>query len=251
MYITFSQILNGIAKDLVKLGGKSVSKLVTAEEKQLKLFKAVALVTGLKNSFKGIGYLIGAALLTAKCGSQLPCFTCVSHLVRPAVGPASCRLHAPGRRAQPTAAMLAAGADHSAHACSYYAAIAVMLALVVVAFPFAWFGLEWQLGRTGAKNVRLQQVFSMNRNICVLSIARFFLFGSRDLWFEVTLPYFLRSSASGIGWSRLLVGVFLAVRCPTPGNSLRVLACWATAAGLGLGQLPYHAAVPAVVPSSM
>lgn len=58
--------MNGIAKDLVKLGGKSVSKLVTAEEKQLKLFKLVAYVTGFKNSFKGIGYLLGAALLTAK-----------------------------------------------------------------------------------------------------------------------------------------------------------------------------------------
>ena len=66
VYITVSQVLNGIAKDLVKLGGKSVTKLVTPEEKQMKLFKLVALVTGFKNSFKGVGYLIGAALLTAK-----------------------------------------------------------------------------------------------------------------------------------------------------------------------------------------
>ena len=66
VYITVSQVLNGIAKDLVKLGGKSVTKLVTPEEKQLKLFKLVALVTGFKNSFKGVGYLVGAALLTFK-----------------------------------------------------------------------------------------------------------------------------------------------------------------------------------------
>jgi len=66
VYITFSQVLNGIAKDLVKLGGKSTSKLVSDEEKQLKLFKLVALVTGFKNSFKGVGYLLGAALLSAR-----------------------------------------------------------------------------------------------------------------------------------------------------------------------------------------
>jgi hypothetical protein len=36
------------------------------------------------------------------------------------------------------------------------------------------------------------------------------LFASRDLWFEVTLPYFLRDPASGIGWSRVAVGGFLA-----------------------------------------
>ena len=66
VYITISQVLNGIAKDLVKLGGKSVTKLVTPEEKQLRLFRLVSLVTGVKNSFKGVGYLVGAALLTAK-----------------------------------------------------------------------------------------------------------------------------------------------------------------------------------------
>ena len=87
-----------------------------------------------------------------------------------------------------------------------------MLVLVAVALPFAIFGLEYQLGRMERKNITFRQVFAMNYNICTLSIARFFLFASRDLWFEVTLPYFLRSKASGIGWSRLLVGVFLAVR---------------------------------------
>ena len=52
---------------------------------------------------------------------------------------------------------------------------------------------------------------SNSHNINVLSLSRVFLFGSRDLWFEVTLPFFLRSTASGIGWSRPLVGAFLAI----------------------------------------
>ena len=64
--ITVAQVLNGIAKDLTKLGGKSVAKLVTPGERQLRLFKLVALITGFKNSFKGLGYLLGAVLLTVK-----------------------------------------------------------------------------------------------------------------------------------------------------------------------------------------
>jgi len=48
-------------------------------------------------------------------------------------------------------------------------------------------------------------------NINVLSLSRVFLFGSRDLWFEIPLPFFLRDPASGIGWSRTLTGAFLAI----------------------------------------
>ena len=33
-YVTVAQMLCGIAKDLVKLGGKTVTKLVTPDEKQ-------------------------------------------------------------------------------------------------------------------------------------------------------------------------------------------------------------------------
>ena len=85
-----------------------------------------------------------------------------------------------------------------------------MLALVGVALPFAVFGLDWELGRMEKKNATFRQAFVVNHNVSSLSVARFFLFASRDLWFEVTLPYFLRSPA-GLDWSRLLVGVFLAV----------------------------------------
>ncbi len=48
-------------------------------------------------------------------------------------------------------------------------------------------------------------------NINILSLSRVFLFGARDLWFEVPLPFFLRSADSGIGWSRSATGAFLAV----------------------------------------
>ena len=54
-------------------------------------------------------------------------------------------------------------------------------------------------------------------NINILSLSRVFLFGARDVWFEVPLPFFLRDAASGLGWSRSLTGAFLAVSgcvCP-------------------------------------
>lgn len=60
------QMLCGIAKDLTKLGGKTVTKLVTPEEKQGRLFKLVSFITGFKNSLKGAGYFLGSILLTVR-----------------------------------------------------------------------------------------------------------------------------------------------------------------------------------------
>lgn len=61
VYVTASQVLCGVAKDLTKLGGKTVTKLVTPEGKQSSLFKLVSFITGWKNSLKGAGYFLGAA----------------------------------------------------------------------------------------------------------------------------------------------------------------------------------------------
>ena len=94
---------------------------------------------------------------------------------------------------------------------SYYLALAVMVGIILAAYPWAVIGLSNQLGRTRKENIKLRAIFKKNHNINVLSAARFFLFASRDLWFEVTLPYFLRNAASGIGWGRTLVGTYLAV----------------------------------------
>ena len=44
LFVTFAQMLCGIAKDLTKLGGKTVTKLVTPDEKQSQLFRLVSLV---------------------------------------------------------------------------------------------------------------------------------------------------------------------------------------------------------------
>lgn len=57
------------------------------------------------------------------------------------------------------------------------------------------------------KKVKFSQLFSKSREINILSAARFFLFGSRDVWFVVALPVFLREI---LGWSFYQVGGFLA-----------------------------------------
>ena len=62
------------------------------------------------------------------------------------------------------------------------------------------------MGKIKAK-VKFKQLFSKSREINLLSAARFFLFGSRDVWFVVGLPVFLRSV---LGWSFYQVGGFLA-----------------------------------------
>ena len=55
---------------------------------------------------------------------------------------------------------------------------------------------------------KFTQVFSNEAAINWLSAARFFLFGSRDVWFVVGLPVFLYES---LKWSFTEVGTFLAV----------------------------------------
>ncbi|MBG1260619.1 organoarsenical effux MFS transporter ArsJ [Nostoc commune] len=57
------------------------------------------------------------------------------------------------------------------------------------------------------KKIKFSQLFSKSEEINILSAARFFLFGSRDVWFVVGLPVFLREV---LGWSFYQVGGFLA-----------------------------------------
>jgi len=149
VYVTIAQMFAGIAKDLTKLGGKTVTKLVTPQEQETKLFKLVSLLTGWKNSLKGVGYFLGSALLQA----------------------------------------------------SYFAALGFMMALVLLAMPWAIFGLSRNLGTARKENATLRQVFTWeNTNLTILSCARLFLFASRDFWFEVPLPFFLRSPlCDGLG----------------------------------------------------
>jgi predicted MFS family arabinose efflux permease len=62
-YVMTAQALSGIAKDLNKMSAKASVKTIAGSGGGSKLFKRVALLTGSKNSLKGGGFFIGAALL--------------------------------------------------------------------------------------------------------------------------------------------------------------------------------------------
>lgn len=82
-------------------------------------------------------------------------------------------------------------------------AMAAMLSLIWLASLFL---LQQDLGK--AKNKpKFSEIFSKSRAINLLSAARLFLFGARDIWFAVALPVFLSSQ---LGWDFWWVGGFLA-----------------------------------------
>ena len=154
-FVMAAQALSGIAKDLTKMSSKSAVKAVAGNGDGA-LFKMVAILTGSKNALKGVGFFLGAVLL-----SWL-------------------------------------GYDNSLWA------MAAMLAVVVVALLVL---LNEDIGRS-KKKPPLRSILSKSTAINRLSAARFFLFGSRDIWFVVALPVFLDEQ---LGWSYSGIGAFLAL----------------------------------------
>ena len=63
-YVMASQALSGVAKDLTKMSSKSAVKLVVPESSQSTLYRWVAILTGSKNALKGVGFFLGALLLS-------------------------------------------------------------------------------------------------------------------------------------------------------------------------------------------
>ncbi|MDT8419852.1 MAG: organoarsenical effux MFS transporter ArsJ [Desulfuromonadales bacterium] len=86
---------------------------------------------------------------------------------------------------------------------SLLAMAGVLLLIIMV----AGIALPRQMGRARG-GVKFSHILSKSRNINLLSAARMFLFGSRDVWFVVGLPVFL---ASNLGWSHPQVGGFMAL----------------------------------------
>jgi len=88
------------------------------------------------------------------------------------------------------------------------------------------------LGKIKAK-VNFKQLFSKSSEINILSAARFFLFGSRDVWFVVGLPVFLYST---LKWKFAEVGGFMA--CWVIGYGLIQLLAPTILKAMGQGQSP-------------
>jgi len=63
VYVMAAQALSGIAKDLNKMSAKSAIKTLVPDSQQGQLFRWVAILTGSKNTLKGIGFFLGGVLL--------------------------------------------------------------------------------------------------------------------------------------------------------------------------------------------
>jgi MFS family permease len=86
----------------------------------------------------------------------------------------------------------------------FNAAMAVMAAGLFTAFLLTLV-LPGEIGRMKQKP-GFTALFSKSQGINVLSLARFFLFGARDVWFVVALPVFLQAA---LGWRFWEVGGFM------------------------------------------
>ena len=152
-FVMAMQALSGVAKDLTKMSSKSAVKTVAGDGS---LFRMVAILTGSKNALKGVGFFVGAVLLS--------------------------------------------GIGYDGALWSMAGALAItVIALIIF--------LNEDIGKS-KKKAPLRSVLSKSSAINRLSIARFFLFGSRDIWFVVALPVFLSDE---LGWSERGVGGFLAL----------------------------------------
>lgn len=155
-YVMVSQALSGIAKDLTKMSSKSAIKAVVPKDADATMYRWVSLLTGSKNALKGVGFFVGALLLTV---------------------------------------------------AGFNLSLLIMAGGLLFTLTALWRHLPDDLGRTKQK-AKFTSMFSMDRRINILSAARFFLFGARDVWFVVALPVYL---AAVFGWSPMVVGAYLAL----------------------------------------
>jgi len=64
VWVMAAQALSGVAKDLNKMSAKGAIKLLVPSDQNNRLFRWVALLTGSKNTLKGVGFFLGALLLS-------------------------------------------------------------------------------------------------------------------------------------------------------------------------------------------
>jgi predicted MFS family arabinose efflux permease len=155
-WVMFAQALSGIAKDLNKMSAKSAIKLFVKEGDQGQLYKWIAILTGSKNTLKGIGFFLGGLLLTL---------------------------------------------------IGFQSAMLLMASLLLVVFVCSLYLLKTDLGKIKRK-VKFKELFSKSDAINRLSLARLFLFASRDVWFVVALPVYFSET---YGWNAWSVGALIAI----------------------------------------
>jgi predicted MFS family arabinose efflux permease len=130
-------------------------------------------------------------------------------------------------------------------------ALAVLAGLLLVALIITALLLPSGFGRMKSKP-KFTQVFSNIPAINWLSAARFFLFGSRDVWFVVGLPVYLYAV---LGWTFTEVGCFLSLWVIGYGfvqaSSPRLIRRSHQGLGPGGGTARWSALVLAIIPATM
>ncbi len=86
-----------------------------------------------------------------------------------------------------------------------YALMSMMIVLAV-AFIINVICLDQQKGRT-KNRPKFSHLFSKSRSVNILSAARLFLFGARDVWFVVAIPVYFQAV---FHWTHTQVGTFMA-----------------------------------------
>lgn len=90
---------------------------------------------------------------------------------------------------------------------SFQTAMLLLAAMVFTALVSTVPFMRGGLGRADRK-AKFKQMFSNNRAVNILAGARVFLFASRDVWFVVGLPVYLRTV---LDWTFWQVGTFMAI----------------------------------------
>src|SRR5688572_22862861 len=89
----------------------------------------------------------------------------------------------------------------------FQASVWILAVLVALGLVTAATMMRGGLG-TANKKAKFSHMFSKNRTVNVLAVARLFLFGARDVWFVVAVPVFL---SSVLGWKFWQAGGFMAL----------------------------------------
>ncbi|MEI8593266.1 organoarsenical effux MFS transporter ArsJ [Photobacterium sp. Hal280] len=85
-------------------------------------------------------------------------------------------------------------------------AVLTMAGVLALVFISSLRTLKADMGKAKSKP-RFAEMFSKSESVNILSAARMFLFGARDVWFVVALPVYL---GSVFGWNHSAIGGFMA-----------------------------------------
>ncbi len=86
-------------------------------------------------------------------------------------------------------------------------ALWILAGIILLALASSLLFLPQEIGKAKSKS-KLKGLFQQKSEIKILSLARVFLFGARDIWFVVAIPVYFTTT---FGWNFTKVGTFMAL----------------------------------------